>query len=214
MSFFSTGKIEKEVKGLIQQHIDLVDQCLMDLNKMLVSACAKKGECPEFTIRIHNNETAADKLRRTILQKIEKGAFLPNLRGELLKLIEIIDDVANRSETVGDYYVLYQPEFTDEQAKTLVEIGKMTKVAFDLLKEAYGSLFKNFNKTVEKCAEIELIEEQIDTIEWRIRKDIFKGEDLAMNILKKDYVLLLCDISDKIEDASDMLEIMVVRRKA
>ncbi len=143
-----------------------------------------------------------------------KGAFLPNLRGELLKLIEIIDDVANRSETVGDYYVLYQPEFTDEQAKTLVEIGKMTKVAFDLLKEAYGSLFKNFNKTVEKCAEIELIEEQIDTIEWRIRKDIFKGEDLAMNILKKDYVLLLCDISDKIEDASDMLEIMVVRRKA
>ncbi len=87
-------------------------------------------------------------------------------------------------------------------------------MAFDLLKEAYASLFKNFKETVEKCAEIELIEEQIDTIEWRIRKDIFKGEDLAMNILKKDYVLLLCDISDKIEDASDMLEIMVVRRKA
>lgn len=214
MSFFSTGKIEKEVKNMINQHIALVEQCLIDLNKMLDSACYKKGECPEYTIRIHNNETAADHLRRDILKKIEKGAFLPNLRGELLKLIEIIDDVANRSETVGDYYVLYQPIFTDEEAKTLVKIGEMTQEAFDMLKEAYAHLFKDFDKTVEKCTEIEEMEEHIDKIEWDLRKGIFKGKDLAMNILKKDYVILLCDISDKIEDASDMLEIMVVRRRA
>lgn len=214
MSLFSTGKIEREVKQLIDSHIELVEQCLVDLNNMLDSACEKRGECPEYTIKIHKNETEADHMRREILKKIEKGAFLPNLRGELLKLIEIIDDVANRAETVGDYYVLYKPEFTDEEARTLVKIGQMTKETFDMLKEAYVHLFKDFQKTVEICINIEDMEEKIDKIEWDLRKEIFKGGDLAMNILKKDYVLLLCDISDKIEDASDMLEIMVVRRRA
>jgi predicted phosphate transport protein (TIGR00153 family) len=213
MNIFSSGKMEKEVKVMIQNHFNLVSDCLENTIKMLVAIKEKKGNPTDSTFIIHKKEKEADIIRREILKKIETGAFMPSMRSELLNLIERVDSVANKCECVGDYYSLFRPDFSDNELSQLIEIAEMSKEAFRVLHEAYNDLFDDFSLVIPLCQKIEYLEEKIDRIEWKLQTEVFKDKDIAMNILKKDFIMSLCNISDRIEDASDMLEVMVVRRK-
>ena len=213
---FSHGKAEKETKDLIFQHFDAVKGAIEYLNKMLSTIFDNtEHNAKECSMNIHKKEHEADILRRKILQIIEKGAFLPTMRGELLSFVEKVDGIADKVESVGDYYVLYSPLITEVEYQKLLNIGRISLEAFNKLVTAYKVLFTNFDETLVYCQEIEKLEEDVDKIEWDLKKALFekKEEELAMKILKKDFVNSLCDISDRIEDASDILEIMVVKRK-
>lgn len=213
---FSHGKAEKEAKDLIYQHFDAVQGTIEYLNKMLGTIFDDKDHnAKECSLNIHKKEHEADVLRRNILQIVEKGAFLPTMRGELLSFVERVDDIADKVESVGDYYVLYSPLISEEEYNKLVEIGNITLEAFTKLVTAYKILFTNFDEALVYCQEIEKLEENVDKIEWDLKTALFKrtDEELAMKILKKDFINSLCDISDRIENSSDILEIMVVKRK-
>lgn len=213
---FSHGKSEKEAKDLIFQHFEAVKGAIEYLNSMLGTIYNNSGKSgKECSMNIHKMEHEADILRRNILQIIEKGAFLPTMRGELLSFVEKVDGIADKVESVGDYYVLYSPFITEEEYHKLLDIGNITLEAFNKLVTAYKVLFTNFDEALVYCQEIEQMEEAVDKIEWDLKKALFENqnEELAMKILKKDFINSLCDISDRVEDASDILEIMVVKRK-
>ena len=214
---FSHGKLEQEVKKLILEHFSTVKEALGYLNNMIGTIYEDQSREPdECSLNIHRKEHEADILRRKILQLIEKGAFIATVRGELLNFVERVDNIADKAEAVGDYYVLYSPHIKEKEYSKLKEISKITLEAFEKLIEAYKNLFDNFEETLFYCREIEGLEEEVDKIEWDLKKALFNknnNEDLAMKILKKDFINHLADISDRIEDASDILEIMVMKRK-
>ncbi len=215
MSIFYDGKGEREVRELVKQHLDVVRECISNVPMMIKAR--KEDELPprEYSFKIHSKEKEADTLRRKILALIEKGAFLPTIRGELLSLMERVDGIANAAESVGDYYILFEPDFSESEKEQLLQICDKSCRSYDKLEKALSALFENFNLVVPLCTEIEALEEEVDKIEWYLNKEIFSNKDsLAMNILKRDFIKLLCDISDRMENASDVIEILVVKRKA
>ncbi|PTV92444.1 uncharacterized protein DUF47 [Halanaerobium saccharolyticum] len=64
-------------------------------------------------------------------------------------------------------------------------------------------------------AEIDNLESEVDIIERLLISRLSKRDDLdyGLKILYRDFITMIANISDKIEDAGDEIEIIIALRK-
>jgi uncharacterized protein Yka (UPF0111/DUF47 family) len=82
------------------------------------------------------------------------------------------------------------------------------------LGESVSSFFKNEDiKTIrEKAKEVGIMESTIDKEEWDITRDIFKTDlDYGHKIHLKQCLEGIVTISDRAEDTSDQLQLIIIK---
>ncbi|QTA87991.1 TIGR00153 family protein [Desulfonema magnum] len=203
----SQGKKEQSVIESINRHI-----------RLLCTACetfstALKNRDANLMRNIIELEREGDFVRRNIISDIYQGAFLPYLRPELCRFVEIVDRVFDLLEDTALQYLDTEiPEqVKDECARVSflnVRICEMLLITFDAMVKG--------DDLREKTLAIRIYEKKIDDIKFDLIRDIRKlpitnfweGKILA------DFVSGLTTISDIIEDASDHLQIINVSMRA
>jgi predicted phosphate transport protein (TIGR00153 family) len=69
-------------------------------------------------------------------------------------------------------------------------------------------------KAGEVAREVEVLEEEIDEVEFKLRSSLYRMEiDGYEKILLNDLVEKIGDISDSAEDASDLVVILISKRR-
>jgi len=194
-------KKEKEVKKLIMMHLEKVS---ITMNNMQDSVKfyldGKIKEAKESGYQTHLVEEEADSLRREIIEKLHKGAFLPAFREDLIGFVAQQDKIADRSESCCDFFLTQRPEVPDEF------------IEFSPYKEAIVSMFEDYEVVKRNIKNVNTFEEEADTVEWHIVRDIFSSKlDLARKIHLRQFVFHIVEISDVIEDAADNLDIFIVK---
>lgn len=213
--FFSSGK---EVYTLVNNHLEAVGRCY-DEFIIAVETLFNKGsglEIEELAMGIDKLESEADDIRHEIIKTILEGALLPESRREILKLIEMTDEVANMCEEIIRCINLQGIVFHSEFKQCIESINKKTKEQFMILCEAIGSLFKNYKalENFEKIKKIELLESEVDVQEQCAIKKVYSMNlTLAEKNQLRDIISKISDISDVIEDISDMIEIIMALKK-
>lgn len=210
-----TNKVEE----LFLKHTDKVKECLdvfFDLIKMYIEQ-GKSKQVLELSEQVHSLETEADNIRREIIHLlIGKSFLLPNTRRDFLSLLEYIDKVADYSEAITDYIFLQDMDISSIGKSKLEEIFNITEKQFKLLQRAVGFLFKDINRAFELVLEIDQLESEVDVIERLLISRLTKERpdlDLCTKILYRDFINMVANISDKIEDAGDEIEIIIAMRK-
>ncbi|MCG8513063.1 MAG: TIGR00153 family protein [Halanaerobiales bacterium] len=210
-----TNKVEE----LFLKHTDKVKECLdvfFDLIKMYIEQ-GKSKQVLELSEQVHSLETEADNIRREIIHLlIGKSFLLPNTRRDFLSLLECIDKVADYSEAITDYIFLQDMDISSIGKSKLEEIFIITEKQFKLLQRAVGFLFKDINRAFELVLEIDQLESEVDVIERLLISRLTKERpdlDLCTKILYRDFINMVANISDKIEDAGDEIEIIIAMRK-
>ena len=210
-----TNKVEE----LFLKHTDKVKECLdvfFDLIKMYIEQ-GKSKQVLELSEQVHSLETEADDIRREIIHLlIGKSFLLPNTRRDFLSLLEYIDKVADYSEAITDYIFLQDMDISSIGKSKLEEIFSITEKQFKLLQRAVGFLFKDINRAFELVLEIDQLESEVDVIERLLISRLTKERpdlDLCTKILYRDFINMVANISDKIEDAGDEIEIIIAMRK-
>lgn len=210
-----TNKVEE----LFLKHTDKVKECLdvfFDLIKMYIEQ-GKSKQVLELSEQVHSLETEADDIRREIIHLlIGKSFLLPNTRRDFLSLLEYIDKVADYSEAITDYIFLQDMDISSIGKSKLEEIFIITEKQFKLLQRAVGFLFKDINRAFELVLEIDQLESEVDVIERLLISRLTKERpdlDLCTKILYRDFINMVANISDKIEDAGDEIEIIIAMRK-
>ncbi len=210
-----TNKVEE----LFLKHTDKVKECLdvfFDLIKMYIEQ-GKSKQVLELSEQVHSLETEADNIRREIIHLlIGKSFLLPNTRRDFLSLLEYIDKVADYSEAITDYIFLQDMDISSIGKSKLEEIFIITEKQFKLLQRAVGFLFKDINRAFELVLEIDQLESEVDVIERLLISRLTKERpdlDLCTKILYRDFINMVANISDKIEDAGDEIEIIIAMRK-
>ena len=75
-------------------------------------------------------------------------------------------------------------------------------------------LDSDLDRFLKIAARIEELEQKVDKAEWKLLERIFDSDlELARKLQLRDFVRRTAAISDLCEDASDMLEILVVKRR-
>lgn len=183
----------------------------------------------ELLLEVDKLESKADKIGWEFETQLGAGAFLPAFRGDLSRLSERIDDVADMAEeSIRCIYLrpklfedLVKAERDNDEIKEirigLVELADQSIDCAESLNEAVSVLMDDMDKAVEKAEEIHRYERKSDITEERLLKELFKNEELfsPLTVMQiKELICLIAGISDIAEDAGDLLSAMCVALKA
>jgi len=206
---------EEEVISLMDQHLEKVGECLESMRKTIEDYL--KGDIDSSkanALKTHNLEGEADGLRRRIVEEFYKGAFLPALREDLIGLALAVDKIADRAESTCDFIMLTRPDIPEEFKEDFRKITIDSLAVFLPLREGKKNLFKDFSLSREKTIEVHGLEAKVDDDEWNLNRRIFTSELLlSQKMLLRDVAWHIASISDVIEDAADVLEVLIIKKQ-
>lgn len=208
-------KEEKRAEELLKDHLEIVGECLEGLVEVVHHYLEGDEKYKEDGLKVHTLEGRADDLRREVEAKIHAGAFMPIYRGDYLKIAEMIDKIADKTESVADLLILVKPSIPEELKEEIIAITESLKAPFQYLLETFKSLTEDISMVHEAAEKVDREEGKIDQMEWLLVKKIYQMEniELAAKNLLRELVCKIADISDWIQDASDAIELASAVRK-
>lgn len=215
MQLFSKGK---KVYDLISEHLGAVLECY-NLYTKAIDQLIEVGPGPkaeELALQVDKMESQADDARHKIIKSFLEGVLLPESRREVLKMIELTDEIANKAESNIRAIALQQLVFPAEIKTNITQMNQQTQTQLAALRQVIESLFSNFESQVnhEELIKISELESAIDQLEEDAIKKVYNSKlGLAEKYQLRDIISDIADISDIVEDISDMIEIIMVLRK-
>ena len=200
---FSQGHKEQHVTGRITEHIGLLCKACATFHQAL--AARDRG----LARKVPHMEREADVIRREIIATIYAGAFLPYLRPDLCKFVTMVDEVFDLlQETANHYSHLRLPENLEGECE---RVALLNQRMCELLLITYEAMLAGQDLR-EKTLGLRIYEKKIDDIKFGLFRDMMATEvvDFWQGRLLAEFVTNLTSISDKIEDASDHLDVINV----
>ena len=203
---FADGKREHAVIAEITSHIKLLCTAFG-----LFMTALEKDDRPLMR-RVIELEREGDIIRRRIISKIYEGAFLPYLRPDLCKFVEIVDSVFDLLEDTAYKYL--DGKLPEELKGECVRVAFLNRRVGEMLLITYEAMLKGEDLR-EKALAIRIYEKKIDDIKSSLLKDAreIPVKDFWTGKILSDFLSGLTSISDIIEDASDHLHIIHVSMK-
>jgi len=204
---------EKEVSQLFLDHFTMVAEALGHLRELMESYLHHNNNFKESSLRVHQSENEADKIKQAIEAKLYAGAFLPINRGDYIMLAEFVDRIANQAETTANLIVLTRPEIPEFLNAGILELLDRGIASFNAFKVALEVMDLDIEKVKDAIIQVTTFETEADKIEWETIKTLFKSDlDLCRKLHIRELVLDIAIISDLSEDAAERLGVMVVKR--
>lgn len=217
MSFFIHKK-EKHIVELIKKHVDIVAETVNLACKALDLLLDGKTEASmEYTKKVHKKEHEADTIQREVDKDMFGGAFMPSIREVLFIAVDSVDKVANRAEKLGDFIALIHPDIPKQIRDDIRTMGTLTNTGAKKMKDAVYNLFKNIKQVHKDTIEIERLEAEVDKHAWKALDTIFnklKIEKFSERMMLREMIQHLSLISNKMEDASDKIDIIALKLRS
>ena len=217
--FTKTSK-GKAVYLLITEQIRDVEACLLYFESFMKAACTPAtvlDTLKGLAVNVANAEAKADVSLRKMIDSLG-GAYLPSTREDLISIATSCDKIANKCESVSNRVVLQRFSFPEEYSKDILEMLSVTHNQFEILETCIGRMFASlgdFLKDHSLLDEIRREETKVDIIEQKLYEQIYALDlDLAHKMQFAQYIEMLADISDIIENIADKIQIMLITRKA
>lgn len=195
------GDLEKNViQGMIRHVHFLTVGCDAFLEAM-------EEQNTQGMLLVREIEREADVLRRDIVQMIYKGAFLPYIRPELSRYVEIVDQIFDPLERAADFFrEIRLPELLQKEAS---RVAFLNRQMCDMLRINLQAMIAGEDLR-EKLLAIRIYEKRVDDLETWLMKDArsIPVQDFWEGYLLTGFLTSLCTVSDRIEDASDNLGII------
>lgn len=209
-------KKEKRVRKLVLSHLNEVQECLMESRNALEEYIAGDLELVRQRVNsVIEIETRADALECEIRDMLLDGAFLPQIRSDVYRLVEAVDAIAGKAESVARFMIDQLPEVPEEFEGELLEIFNKSLNCFQELRKALRDYFKpkgDIENLHVHVARVCAIETEVDVAESGLTRRIFVSElSLAERIHLKQLVERIGNIADLSEDASDELEFAAMK---
>lgn len=208
---------EKLMLEYIRDHIQLSVNALELLTKQVEEEREEYKQ--NYKKEIEEMEKEGDKLVSKLTKMILGGAVMVPLQNYLIKLIDIIDDILDTIHFLSgeDYRKLYFKRLRSEKARDIeieiLEYLKHTQKALTSLMEMITLAINNkWNDIVVKSEEIETLEERGDDMKHIMIENIYKNWDKIREpyfSYLTQYIYMIDQIQDLIEDASNMLLITI-----
>ncbi|MBW2020043.1 MAG: TIGR00153 family protein [Deltaproteobacteria bacterium] len=199
----SKGKKERKVIENIRRHIKLLCVACDSFKSALAS------DNRDLMRNVVELEREGDSIRREIISNIYEGAFLPYLRPDLCKFVEIVDHVFDLLEDTAFHYSDTQ---IPEQIKgECVRVALLNLRICEMLLITFEAML-NGEDLREKTLAIRIYEKKVDDIKFSLIKELreIPIDNFWNGKVLSDFMAGLTTISDIIEDASDYLQIISV----
>lgn len=158
-------------------------------------------------------ENRADDLRRSIETQLYTYSLIPEMRGDVMKLLERIDTIINSEKKTLNQFAVEMPDIPQEFDKEFINLADVCVNAVETLILAVRAFFIDFNMVKNHLHKVFFYEKEADKISDRLKRRIFRSElELSRKIHLRYFTLHIETISDHAEDVADLLSISTIKR--
>lgn len=209
-------KKEKRVRKLILEHVDKTSECVRAaIDAVNVFLSGDHSEAAVANGRVNTLESEADSLLRGIRDLLYSGAYLPLIRGDIYRLMTAVDLVANAAESCYDFFAYQEPQIPETYRADFTKVLELTEETLREFERALRIYFKPKGKLEfvrEHSQRVSKLESLVDDVERALTAQIFESSlDKSEKIHLRRALTHLALISDRIEDATDELEMTAVK---
>ena len=171
------------------------------------------GPFEETIAEMARLENRADELRRSIESRLYLHSLIPEMRGDVLGLLESMDTVINSEKKTLLQFSVELPRVPAEFGPDVLALTDVSRAAAEEMVTAVRAYFHDFNMVQNSLHKVYFHEKEADRISDRLKRRIFSsGLELAHKIHLRYFALHIETISDYAEDVADRLTISSIRR--
>ncbi|MBU2510838.1 DUF47 family protein [bacterium] len=179
-----------------------------------------RGESDLFekrVIQIKKIENEADRLRRDIKHKLYAHLLIPDSRGDVLALLETLDDVVDVSFKILQSISIETPEIPESLKDDFNKMAEYSVKAVESLVSACNAYFTDISSVNDHINRVFFYEHEVDEVEERIKRSVFKKDEI-IKFSKKVHIRYFAEkmalLSDAAEYVCDRLSVFVIKREA
>lgn len=212
---FSLFSKTKSLENKIDLFHDKIIDAAMTFKKAIRIFLAEKrsDEYKKLSKQIKQIEHDADSLRRDIENKLYAQNLIPDLRADVLELVENLDKIINRFDEVAYKFYIERPDFPEEYHMRMAELCEQVSDCAENMAIASRAFFRDFSTVRDYSQKVYFIEHESDITSGRMKEAIFDSEmPLANKLQLSNLISEVADIADIAEDCVDELLIFTIKR--
>ena len=181
-----------------------------------ISIYLRAGPTQEFddkVTQLAEFESRNDALRRSIEAQIYRETLIPESRGDVLGLLETLDQVHGLMEGGLYAFSIEKPDIPSQFDEGFQGLAEACNHCVDHLVRASRDFFTNIEGVSDHLHKVMFYEKEADKIGTLLKRAIFDSElDLAHKLHIKSFAEYIDDVADGAEDVADRLRIYAIKR--
>ena len=210
--FNKTRALEQQ----IDEFLDKVSEAGLVFNRALdvYLVNGANDDFDRFLEQEANIEGIGDALRRSIEIELYAETLIPDLRGDVLRLLEDMDHLMNVYE--GNLYriSIQKPDIPEEFREGFRELTRTVVDCVESVVLASRSFFRDINAVRDHNAKVIFFETEADKIGTKLQRAIFSSNlPLDHKSHLRYFVERIDELANSAEDVADTLAIYAIKRR-
>ena len=206
----------RSLENQIDEFLDKVSEAGMVFGRA-VRVYLNQGPSKEFDAflnQVANLERRGDELRRTIEAELYVRTLIPDLRADVLALLEGMDHLSNVYE--GDLFriSIQSPDIPEAFHAGYMELTETVVSCVDAVVLAARAFFRDIDAVRDHCSKTIFLESEADKIGTKLQRAIFASAlPLERKMHLRYFVERIDELANSAEDVADALQIYTIKRR-
>lgn len=176
------------------------------------------GQKTQFEERINQIkllESKADNLRRFIENELYTHSLIPEHRGDVLGLLESMDEVIDTAKKTLIQFSIEHPEIYEEFHADFLELTEMAVMAVESIVKSTRAFFKDIKAVKNDLHKVSHFEKEADRVEERLKRKIFQQDNMRLShqMHLRYFAQHVSELADAAENVADRLMIYTIKRQ-
>jgi predicted phosphate transport protein (TIGR00153 family) len=206
----------RSLENQIDEFLDKVSEAGMVFGRAM-RVYLEEGPSDEFDSFLDHAadiERRGDELRRTIEAELYLRTLIPDLRGDVLALLESMDHLVNVYE--GDLFriSIQSPDIPEQFHAGYMELVDTVMSCVDSVVLAARAFFRDIEAVRDHCSKTIFLETEADKIGTKLQRAIFASSlPLERKMHLRYFVERIDELANSAEDVADALQIYTIKRR-
>jgi predicted phosphate transport protein (TIGR00153 family) len=206
----------RALESQIDEFLDKVSEAGLVFSRAM-KVYLDQGACPDFEGFLEHGtrvEHRGDDLRRTIETALYAQTLIPDFRGDVLSLLEDMDDLVNIYEANLYRFSIEKPVIPSEYHRDFQELTETVVKCVETVVLAARAFFRDSETVRVYNAKVMFYESEADKISTKLKRAVFASNlDLAHKTQLRYFVERVDELANQAEDIADYLAIYTIKRK-
>jgi hypothetical protein len=205
-----------ELESMIENYLDMVAKSALLFNEAVKDYIAHNDSRFDRQLKeVTDIENAADKLRHDIKYRLYRFMLIPESRGDVLGLIENLDNVVDLAKKTVTHLSIEKPIILDFLTYDFLELAELSCKAVEEIVRGTRAFFNEVKLVNDYINKVHFYEHEADKVEEGLKRKIFNSEkipDLAHKLHLAYFATRIADPSDEAESVGERLSVYAIKR--
>ncbi len=173
-----------------------------------------KDEFLDLKAKVSALEAENDSLRRDVESQLYVQMLLPDMRSDILRMIEGCDKIINKYETDLILMSVERPKIPTALKENLEQMIRVNIDCVSAMMSGLKAVLGGMSAS-DFIQQVYVLEHQVDLLAMNLKQQVFQELKLplARQLQLKEFIYSIEKISDMAEDMADVLSVFVVKHE-